>query len=96
LEIDPRVAMFDEPTRGVDIGAKSEIHSLIADLARSGTAVLLVTSELPELMGLAHRIIVLNEGRAVAEFERDEFNAQKIIAPAASGIVGTEGEGSET
>ncbi len=95
LQIEPRVAMFDEPTRGVDIGAKSEIHGLIADLARSGTGVLLVTSELPELMGLAHRIIVLNKGRVVAEFEHADFDARKIIERAASEIEEVESYGSE-
>ncbi len=84
LAIEPHVCILDEPTRGVDIGAKEEIHALIGKLARSGTAVLLVSSELPELMMLAHRIIVLRKGRAVIEFTKDEFDPRMIIKYAAS------------
>ena len=84
LAIEPHICILDEPTRGVDIGAKEEIHALIAKLARSGTAVLLVSSELPELMMLAHRIIVLRKGKAVTEFTRDEFDPRMIIKYAAS------------
>ncbi len=84
LAISPYVCIFDEPTRGVDIGAKSEIHALIGELSRSGTAVLLITSELPELMALAHRIIVLRKGRAVGEFSRPDFDPLVIIGYAAS------------
>jgi ABC-type sugar transport system ATPase subunit len=84
LAIEPHVCILDEPTRGVDIGAKEEIHALIGKLARSGTAVLLVSSELPELMMLAHRILVLRKGRAVIEFTRDKFDPRVIIKYAAS------------
>jgi ABC-type sugar transport system ATPase subunit len=84
LAIKPRVCIFDEPTRGVDIGAKSEIHALIGELSRKGTAVLLITSELPELMALAHRIIVLHKGKAVTEFLRPDFDPRAIIEYAAS------------
>lgn len=88
LAIEPHVCIFDEPTRGVDIGAKSEIHALIGDLSRRGTAILLITSELPELMALAHRIIVLHKGRAVTEFSRHEFDPRAIIEYAASATEG--------
>lgn len=84
LAIEPHVCIFDEPTRGVDIGAKSEIHTLIGELSKRGAAVLLITSELPELMALAHRIIVLHKGKAVAEFSRPEFDPRVIIEHAAS------------
>jgi ABC-type sugar transport system ATPase subunit len=89
LAIQPHVCIFDEPTRGVDIGAKSEIHALIGELSRKGAAVLLITSELPELMALAHRIIVLHKGRAVAEFSRPEFDPRAIIEYAASATEGS-------
>jgi ABC-type sugar transport system ATPase subunit len=84
LAIEPRVCILDEPTRGVDIGAKEEIHALIGKLARSGTAVVLVSSELPELMMLAHRIMVLRKGKAVIELTRDAFDPRMIIKYAAS------------
>ncbi|MGQ9566705.1 MAG: sugar ABC transporter ATP-binding protein [Anaerolineae bacterium] len=84
LALEPRVLILDDPTRGVDIGAKDEIHGLIAQLARSGTAVLMVSSELPELLMLAHRIIVLRKGSAVAEFTRGAFDPKEIIRYAAS------------
>ena len=83
LAIEPRLCIFDEPTRGIDIGAKEEVHALMSRLARCGTAVLVVSSELPELMQLAHRIIVLRKGRTVAEFTRP-FDARTIIQYAAS------------
>ena len=67
LALEPGILLLDEPTRGVDVGAKAEIYQLIDDLARRGMAVILVTSELPELLGLADRILVMREGRLVGE-----------------------------
>ena len=64
----PKVFLIDEPTRGVDIGAKVNIHNLILDLAAAGTAVIVVSSELDEVMALSHRILVMRLGRIVAEF----------------------------
>jgi ribose transport system ATP-binding protein len=66
------VLLFDEPTRGVDVGAKAEIYRLIAELARQGRGVLVVSSELPELIGLCTRILVMREGELVAEVPGDE------------------------
>src|SRR4029077_15042915 len=63
LLLRPKILILDEPTRGVDIGAKSEIHELIARLAAQGTAVLMISSELPEILGMSHRIMVMHEGR---------------------------------
>ena len=80
LSIKPRICILDEPTRGVDIGAKEEIHSLIGQLARQGTAVILVSSELPELMLLSHRIIILRKGQNVAELSKEEFDPLKIVS----------------
>lgn len=91
LALEPKVCIFDEPTRGVDIGAKEEIHALVGRLARSGTAVLLVSSDLPEIMLLAHRIIVLRKGQVAGEFSRADFDPRAIIARAASAA----GEGSD-
>jgi ABC-type sugar transport system ATPase subunit len=79
LAIQPRICIFDEPTRGVDIGAKEEIHKLIVNLARQGMAVLLVSSDLPEIMRLAHRILVLHKGRVVKELHAADFDPRTII-----------------
>ncbi|MFI6938651.1 sugar ABC transporter ATP-binding protein [Streptomyces sp. NPDC050418] len=67
----PSVLLMDEPTRGIDVGAKSEIHALMDQLAQQGTAILAVSSELPELIGMCDRILVLCEGRLTGEFHRD-------------------------
>ncbi|RTL39569.1 MAG: sugar ABC transporter ATP-binding protein, partial [Rhodocyclaceae bacterium] len=67
LEIKPRVLILDEPTRGVDIGAKSEIYRIINELARSGVAIVVISSELPEIVGTADRVLVMREGELVAE-----------------------------
>jgi ribose transport system ATP-binding protein len=67
LECDSQVVIFDEPTRGIDVGAKVEIHHLIKELAAQGKAVILISSELPEILGLSHRILVMHEGRIVGE-----------------------------
>lgn len=84
LATQPRICILDEPTKGVDIGAKFDIHNRIADLARSGVSVLLVSSDLPELLELSHRILVMRTGHIVGEFEREHFDPVKIIALAAS------------
>ena len=86
LAIKPYICILDEPTRGVDIGAKEDIHALIGQFARTGTAILLVSSDLPELILLSHRIIVLRKGRMVNEFKRGNFNPRVIIKHAASAI----------
>jgi len=79
------IFLFDEPTRGIDVGAKAEIYSLLTALARDGAAILLVSSELPEVLALSHRLLVLREGRVVDEMLRDDFSAERVIA-AATGI----------
>lgn len=78
----PRVLLLDDPTRGIDVGAKAELYSLIDQLCRAGLAVILTSSELPELLTLADRVIVLAEGRLTAEFSRAEATEQKIMAAA--------------
>lgn len=78
----PRVLLLDEPTRGIDVGAKQEIYDLINLWSELGIAILLITSELPELLGLADRIVVLHRGRRTAEFARDAFSGDAIIAAA--------------
>jgi len=78
----PAVVMLDEPTRGIDVGAKLEVYELINRLTAGGQAVLLVSSELPELMGMSDRIIMLAEGRIGGEFGRGEFNQENLLAAA--------------
>lgn len=78
----PEVFILDEPTRGIDVGAKAEIFRLIGLLAKQGKAVLFVSSELPELLGICDRILVMHEGKLVAEYLRSEFNQEKIMSSA--------------
>lgn len=83
LALDPRIVILDEPTRGVDVGAKSEIYAIIDDLAQRGKAILLISSEMNEVLSLSDRIIVMHEGRMSAEFARDQFSQSAIGAAAA-------------
>jgi rhamnose transport system ATP-binding protein len=78
----PRVLIADEPTRGVDVGAKRQIHGLIARLAQGGMAVLLISSELEEVLGLAHRVLVLRRGQTVAEYGSEEATMERVLASA--------------
>ena len=82
LMTQPRVVLLDEPTRGVDVGAKSEIYRLIAKLTEQGIAVFLVSSELPELLGLCDRIIMLVDGSIGGTFRGDEATQEKLMAAA--------------
>ncbi|MFM7208017.1 MAG: sugar ABC transporter ATP-binding protein [Planctomycetaceae bacterium] len=82
LLVKPRVLLLDDPTRGIDVGAKAELYQLIDRLCRDGLAVILTSSELPELLALADRILVLAEGRVTGAFSRDEATEQTIMAAA--------------
>jgi D-xylose transport system ATP-binding protein len=82
LMTEPSVIMLDEPTRGIDVGAKLEVYELINRLTAEGKAVILVSSELPELMGMSDRIIMLHEGRVGGEFRRAEFTQERLLAAA--------------
>lgn len=79
LELDPEVMIFDEPTRGVDIGAKSEIYSSIRDYTMKGKGTIIISSELPELMGLCDRILIMKNGLIVGEISKYEFSEEKIV-----------------
>jgi D-xylose transport system ATP-binding protein len=81
----PRVLLLDEPTRGIDVGAKLEVYELINRLTDQGQAIVLVSSELPELMGMSDRIIMLHDGRIGGEFERSAATQQALLS-AAMGI----------
>lgn len=81
----PKVLIFDEPTQGIDVGAKVEVYNLIAEFVRGGGAVVIVSSELPELMGLSDRIYVMHKGKFVQEFSRDEATEENITFYASGG-----------
>ncbi|GGE26045.1 ribose import ATP-binding protein RbsA [Marinithermofilum abyssi] len=85
LETRPQVLILHEPTRGVDVGAKAEIYQLMKELAEQGVTILLLSSELPELMGMSHRILVMHEGRITGEFDRKEATQEKIMHCATGG-----------
>jgi len=76
----PKVLILDEPTRGIDVGAKAEIYRLIAELAGEGIALLVISSEMPELLGMADRILVMAGGRLVAELDREAANEERILS----------------
>jgi ribose transport system ATP-binding protein len=78
----PRVLLLDEPTRGIDVNAKREIYAFIDELARAGLGVVVVSSELPEVLALADRVMVLCEGRKTAEFTRAEATPERVLAAA--------------
>ena len=79
LSIKPRVVILDEPTRGIDVGAKSEIHKLIRDLTNSGIGVIMISSELPELIGMSDRVLVMHEGVNCGIISGDDINEKQII-----------------
>ena len=82
----PRILMLDEPTRGIDVNAKREIYALIDRLKQEGMAVIVVSSELPELLGIADRVMVMCEGRKTAELERQEMNEEVLMRAAVPGV----------
>jgi ABC-type sugar transport system ATPase subunit len=83
MEIAPQVIFFDEPTRGVDVGAKAEIYQKLRELAVKGAGIVIISSELPELIGMCDRILVLRSGRVVGEVLRADFSEERIVAYAA-------------
>ena len=85
LATQPEVIILDEPTKGIDIGSKAAVHQFMSELVSQGLAVIMVSSELPEVMGMADRIIVMHEGLMVAEYRAGEATAETIVS-AASGI----------
>jgi ABC-type sugar transport system ATPase subunit len=84
----PRVLIVDEPTRGVDIGAKAEIHALLYDLARAGTAVVVISSDLPEILAVSDRVLVMREGRMAGELARGQATESAVMALASLGAGG--------
>ena len=91
LATNPIAIILDEPTKGIDVGAKAAVHSFMAELVSQGLAVVLVSSELPEVMHMSDRIIVMREGRMVAEFDAKKVTAEEIVAKAAGVISSPKG-----
>jgi ABC-type sugar transport system ATPase subunit len=87
LATKPRVLLLDEPTRGIDVGAKAEVHRLIRGLADEGIAIIMVSSVLPELLGAADRIVVMRGGRTVGELSRAEANEESVMKLAFQGAI---------
>jgi rhamnose transport system ATP-binding protein len=82
LSTEPRVLIVDEPTRGIDVGTKAEVHRLLSQLAADGVAILMVSSELPEVLGMADRVLVMHEGRLVSEIARDAATEESVMLAA--------------
>jgi rhamnose transport system ATP-binding protein len=84
LNTRPQILILDEPTRGIDVGAKAEVHYIINELAAQGLGIILISSDMPEIMAMSDRILVMREGRQIGIFTREEAT-QEIILTAAMG-----------
>ncbi len=82
LATKPKVIILDEPTKGVDIGSKAAVHAFMSELVSSGLSVVMVSSELPEIIGMSDRAFVMREGRIVGEYSRDAFSAEEMVRAA--------------
>ena len=85
LALDTDIIIFDEPTRGIDVGVKQEIYHLMNELIENGVSIIMISSEMEELLGMSDRIVVLHEGRKMGEVMKKDFDQQKILT-LASGI----------
>jgi rhamnose transport system ATP-binding protein len=90
LANNPKLLILDEPTRGIDVGAKAEIHRLMGELAAAGVAILMISSELPEVLGMSDRVLVMREGRLVAEFDRAGATSEAVGAAMMGGAAHAE------
>ena len=86
LEAGPDILILDEPTRGVDVGAKAEIYQIMDDLTKQGKSIIIISTDLPELIGVSDRVIVMREGEIVKEFQRGEANQENVLAYASGGV----------
>jgi rhamnose transport system ATP-binding protein len=82
LETRPQLLILDEPTRGIDVGAKAEVHQMIDDLAAEGLAVILISSDLPEVLAMSDRVLVMREGRQIGMFARGAATQEQVVAAA--------------
>jgi len=95
LAAQPKVLIMDEPTRGIDVGAKVEVHALMSRLAEAGMGIIMISSELPEILGMSDRILIMCEGRVMAILDRAEASQEKIMAYASGEINNTSSKGAE-
>jgi rhamnose transport system ATP-binding protein len=79
LATGPKVLIVDEPTRGIDVGTKAEVHRLLSELAGRGIGILMISSELPEVLGMADRVLVMREGRITAEIDRADATSENVM-----------------
>ena len=86
LEANPTICIFDEPTRGVDVGAKAEIYTIMDQLTKDGKSIILISSDLPELIGMSDRVLIMREGKIVMEVSKSEANQEIILAHASGGV----------
>jgi rhamnose transport system ATP-binding protein len=84
----PRILLLDEPTRGIDVGTKAAVHGLMTELAAQGMAILMISSELPEILGMSDRVLVMREGRMTAQFSRADATQEKIMLAATQSVEG--------
>ncbi len=87
LATGPRVIILDEPTKGIDIGSKAAVHAFMRELAAEGPAVIMVSSELPEILGMSDRVIVMRQGRIVGHFAGDGLTAEQLVAAATGNVI---------
>jgi rhamnose transport system ATP-binding protein len=92
LATEPKLLIIDEPTRGIDVGTKAEVHRLMSELAGRGLAVLMISSELPEVLGMADRVLVMHEGRLTGELSRAEADEESVVRLATGQVNGGAGE----
>jgi len=86
LSTNPQVLILDEPTRGIDVGTKNSVHQLMSELAAEGMAIILISSELPEIIGMSDRILVMREGYVTGEFSREQATQEKILTAATEDV----------
>jgi ribose transport system ATP-binding protein len=91
LTANTEILIFDEPTRGIDVGAKSEIYRLLNDLAKEGRSIIMISSELPEILRMSHRIVVMCEGRVTGELTSAEATQEKVMTLATQRAAAVEG-----
>ena len=84
--MNPSVLLLDEPTRGIDVGAKQEIYSLMEDLAERGVAILFVSSEMEEILGMSDRTLVMHQGRITGELKRDQLTEEAVMQLATGNV----------
>ena len=89
LATEPKLLIIDEPTRGIDVGTKAEVHRLLSELAGQGMAILMISSELPEVLGMSDRVLVVCEGRITAELDRDEATPETVMHAATASVTHT-------